>query len=372
MNATRADDAHDKRWMGAALTLARRGLGRVWPNPAVGCVIVDARGYLVGRGWTQDGGRPHAETEALARAGNAARGGTAYVTLEPCAHQGKTGPCARALADAGVARVVSALQDPDPRVAGAGHAMLKSAGVDVRVGVRAAEAEEVNEGFLCRERSGRPSVTLKLATTLDGKIALANGQSRWITNERSRAHTHLLRAQHDAVMVGIGTALADDPELTCRLPGVKTPRSVRIVADAKGRLPPTSKLAVSANHQPVWLLTAPSADATALDALRQKGVKTIAVAAASEGIDIAAALKALAGEGLTRILVEGGATLAASLMRADLVDRLYWYRAPTLMGEGVSAVASLGLDAIGGLPRFRRDETQRFGEDVLETYRRAT
>jgi diaminohydroxyphosphoribosylaminopyrimidine deaminase/5-amino-6-(5-phosphoribosylamino)uracil reductase len=335
-------------------------------------VIVDQDGHLVGRGWTQDGGRPHAETEALAMAGNAARGATAYVTLEPCAHTGKTGPCAKALTDAGIARVVSALQDPDPRVSGAGHAMLKSAGVDVRVGVRAAEAEEINEGFIRRETSGRPSVTLKLATTLDGKIALANGQSRWITNERSRAHTHLLRSQHDAVMVGIGTALADDPELTCRLPGVKTPRLVRIVADAKGRLPPSSELATTAAAQPVWLLTASNADAKALDALRQKGVKTIPLPNASEGIDIAAALKALAKEGLTRVFVEGGATLASSLMRADLVDRLYWYRAPKLMGEGVSAVASLGLETLTSLPRFRRDETQRFGEDVLETFRRAT
>lgn len=372
MIATRADDKLDNRWMGAALAMARRGLGRVWPNPSVGCVIVDAEGHLVGRGWTQDGGRPHAETEALRMAGTAARGATAYVTLEPCAHTGKTGPCAKALADAGIARVVSALQDPDTRVSGAGHAMLKSAGVDVRVGVRASEAEEINVGFFTREKSGRPTVTLKLATTLDGKIALPNGQSRWITNERSRAHTHLLRAQHDAVMVGIGTALADDPELTCRLPGVKAPRLVRIVADAKGRLSITSKLAMTAATQPVWLLTSNAADAKALDALRQKGVKTIPVARASKGIDLAAALKALASEGLTRVLVEGGATLASSLMREGLVDRLYWYRAPMLMGEGVSAVAALGIDELGRLPQFRRDETQRFGEDVLETYRRAT
>ena len=198
--------------MALALRLAQRGLGRVWPNPAVGCVIVDAAGQTVGRGWTQDGGRPHGETQALARAGGLARGSTAYVSLEPCAHHGQTGPCAQALIDAGVSRVVSAVDDPDPRVAGKGHAMLVAAGLEVRIGALQAQARALNAGFFSRLQIGRPLVTLKLATTLDGKIALPGGKSQWITGEAARAHVHLLRLQSDAVMVGIGSALADDPQ----------------------------------------------------------------------------------------------------------------------------------------------------------------
>ena len=358
--------------MALALTLARRGLGRVWPNPAVGCVIVDAEGHIVGRGWTQDGGRPHAEAEALQQAGAKAKGATAYVTLEPCAHHGQTPPCAQALIGAGVARVVSSLEDPDLRVAGKGHAMLKAAGVDVRTGVQSAEAHTLNEGFLSRVERGRPSVSLKLATTLDGHIALHSGESRWITGDRARLHGHLVRSQHDAVMVGIGTAQADDSQLTCRLPGVKADRLVRIVVDSGGRLELTSKLATSAREQPVWLLTGPGADAGALAALGSAGVRVIEVPSSSSRVDLSTALKLLGAEGLTRVLVEGGATLASSLLKAKLVDRLFWYRAPAVMGDGVSAVASLGSIGLGDLPRFRREGTIRLGEDVLETYRTPT
>jgi diaminohydroxyphosphoribosylaminopyrimidine deaminase/5-amino-6-(5-phosphoribosylamino)uracil reductase len=357
--------------MALALMLARRGLGRVWPNPAVGCVIVDEAGHIAGRGWTQDGGRPHAETEALRRAGVRARRGTAYVSLEPCAHQGQTGPCAQALIDAGVARVVSAAADPDPRVAGKGHAMLKAAGIDVRTDVRAAEARDVNSGFFSRIERGRPAVTLKLATTLDGKIALPTGASRWITGEAARAHVHLVRAQHDAVMVGIGTASADDPELTCRLQGLSGKRLVRVVVDTTARLSPMSKLAMTAHQQPVWLITAPDADARAVAALAAKGVKVLPVARAASGVDISAALNALGREGLTRVLVEGGAALGSSLVASDLVDTLMWYRAPTIMGEGVAALGALGAHDLARLPRFARREAIRLGEDVLETYVRA-
>jgi len=354
--------------MALALNLARRGLGRVWPNPAVGCVIVKD-GNIVGRGWTQDGGRPHAETEALHRAGQSARGATAYVTLEPCAHHGKTPPCAEALIAAGVSRVVSALEDPDPRVAGKGHAILRAANITVDVGTRANEARTVNAGFLSRITKDRPTVALKLATTLDGKIALSDGTSRWITGERARAHVHLLRAQFDAVMIGAGTAVADDPELTSRLPGINAGRIVRIVVDTNARLSPTSKLANTAQKQPVWILTAPNTKAPAT--LGAKAVEAIPVPAAENGIDLSAALKALADRGLTRIFVEGGATLAASLVKADLVDNLFWYRAPAIMGEGVSALGSLSLGELASLPRFRREETIRLGDDVLETYARA-
>ena len=354
--------------MALALNLARRGLGRVWPNPAVGCVIVKD-GNIVGRGWTQDGGRPHAETEALHRAGQSARGATAYVTLEPCAHHGKTPPCAEALIAAGVSRVVSALEDPDPRVAGKGHAILRAANITVDVGTRANEARTVNAGFLSRITKDRPTVALKLATTLDGKIALSDGTSRWITGERARAHVHLLRAQFDAVMIGAGTAVADDPELTSRLPGMNAGRMVRIVIDTNARLSPTSKLANTAHKQPVWMLTAPNTKAPAT--LGAKAVEAIHVPAAENGIDLSAALKILAQRGLTRIFVEGGATLAASLVKADLVDNLLWYRAPAIMGEGISALGSLSLGELASLPRFRREETIRLGEDVLETYARA-
>ena len=246
--------------------------------------------------------------------------------------------------------------------------MLKTAGIGVRVGVRKAEAESLNSGFFSRVRRGRPAVTLKLATTLDGKIALGSGASRWITGERSRAHVHLVRAQHDAVMIGIGSALADDPELTCRLPGVDAKRLVRIVVDSRTRLSPSSKLASSARNQPVWLLTAASIDAGALTSLGAQGVEILRVAGAASGLDLSAAMKALGDRGLTRVLVEGGATLAASLVKARLVDRLLWYRAPTLMGGGLSAVGELSLTDVNGLPRFLREETIRLGEDMLETF----
>jgi diaminohydroxyphosphoribosylaminopyrimidine deaminase/5-amino-6-(5-phosphoribosylamino)uracil reductase len=330
-------------------------------------VIVDRDGHVAGRGWTQDGGRPHAETEALRQAGTRARGATAYVSLEPCSHHGKTPPCAQALIDAGVARVVSAVEDPDPRVSGKGHSMLAAAGIAVRANAMTVRAKALNEGFFSRVVAGRPFVTLKLATTLDGKIALANGESRWITGERARADTHAERARHDAVLVGIGTALADDPELTCRLPCVRVGGPVRIVVDSQARLPVTSKLVASARSTPVWVVSARKNSA-----LEQAGVKVVHAPVGEGGVDLAAALKLLAGEGLTRVLVEGGATLASALLKARLVDRLLWYRAPSVMGEGTSAVASLGLGSLKDLPRFSHEETIRLGEDVLETYRPAT
>jgi diaminohydroxyphosphoribosylaminopyrimidine deaminase/5-amino-6-(5-phosphoribosylamino)uracil reductase len=351
--------------MRLALRLAQRGLGRVWPNPAVGCVIIDSNGAIAGQGWTQDGGRPHAETEALRQAGVLARGATAYVTLEPCAHQGQTGPCADALLAAGISRVVSACEDPDLRVAGRGHSKLKEGGVEVLAGVLQSEARALNAGFLSRVQLQRPFVTLKLASTLDGRIALPSGESRWITGETARAHAHLVRAQHDAVMVGIGTVLADDPELTCRLAGLDHHRLVRVVADSQARLPAASKLVQSAARQPVWLLTGPKAEIAQLHA---SNVRIIPVAVPDGMIDLAAALRALADAGLTRVLVEGGARLASSLLKSGLADQLLWYRAPSVMGDGASAVSGLGISRLAEMPRVMRKETIRLGEDVLETY----
>jgi diaminohydroxyphosphoribosylaminopyrimidine deaminase/5-amino-6-(5-phosphoribosylamino)uracil reductase len=239
--------------------------------------------------------------------------------------------------------------------------------VSVRTNVLAAHAKVVNEGFFSRIERGRPFVTLKLATTLDGKIALPTGESRWITGEAARAHTHLERARHDAVLVGIGTALADDPELTCRLPGVRATGPVRVVVDSKARLPVSSKLAATAKAAPVRLLSAVSSDA-----LQQAGVKILRVPATVHGVDLAAAMRELAVQGLTRVLVEGGATLASALLKAGLVDRLLWYRAPSLMGEGIAAVTLNGLGGLKDMPRFAHEGTIRLGDDVLETYRPAT
>jgi diaminohydroxyphosphoribosylaminopyrimidine deaminase / 5-amino-6-(5-phosphoribosylamino)uracil reductase len=365
-----ADAPRDLAYMRAALGLARRGLGQVWPNPAVGCVIVKD-GRVGGRGWTQPGGRPHAETEALARAGKAAKGATAYVSLEPCSHHGKTPPCAEALIAAGVARVVAAVKDPDPRVSGAGIARLKAAGVAVETGFCAAEAAELNAGFFCRVKHGRPLVTLKLATSLDGRIATAGGESRWITGPSARERAHLLRATHDAVLIGTGTALADDPLLTCRLPGLESRSPVRIVLDRKLRLPPALRLFTEAGQMPAWVVTLAKSSPTRRGAHAKQGVEIVAVDPdAAGGIDLAAMLRALGGKGLTRLLVEGGGTLAASLLRAGLVDRLVWMRAPlALGGDGIPAIAALGLGDLAAAPRFDLISSETAGGDLIETYR---
>src|SRR5437764_2815594 len=295
----------DLAMMRAALALARRGLGTTWPNPSVGCVIVN-NGHVIGRGWTGRGGRPHGETEALRRAGAAARGASAYVTLEPCSHWGKTPPCADALIAAGLRRVVIALKDPDPRVAGTGIETLRKAGVAVEIGLCAAEAAELNAGFLQRVHLGRPLVTLKLATSLDGRIATASGESRWITGAPARERAHLLRATHDAILVGTDTVLADDPQLTCRLPSLADRSPVRIVIDRQLRIPPTARIIAEARQVPTWVVTLGSADPDRQKSLHDAGVEVIAIEPDAIGaIDLAAALGELGGRGLTRLLVEG-------------------------------------------------------------------
>ena len=358
--------------MRAALGLARRGLGSVWPNPAVGCVIVDAAGRVVGRGWTQPGGRPHAETEALAMAGAASAGATVYVTLEPCAHHGKTPPCAEALIKAGIKRAVVAIEDPDARVSGKGLAMLRAAGIEVVAGVLADEAAEVNAGFFLSIRSGRPLVTLKLGTTLDGRTATHAGESRWITGEAARVAVHVLRAEHDAVMVGSGTALADDPDLTCRLAGLGERSPVRVVVDGRLRLPLTSRLVTSANEVPTWVITLGEGDEARREAFENAGIEILdAPAGRDHQIDMAAALGLLADSGITRVLVEGGAHLAAALVRANLVDRLVWFRAPRLMGgDGHPAAVAFGVDRLIQTPGFERVDVRPIGPDLMETYRK--
>jgi diaminohydroxyphosphoribosylaminopyrimidine deaminase/5-amino-6-(5-phosphoribosylamino)uracil reductase len=336
----------------------------------VGSVIVhDSR--IVGRGWTQPGGRPHAETMALAQAGAAARGATAYVTLEPCAHHGRTPPCAEALITAGLARVVTALQDPDPRVAGQGNAMLRGAGIAVTEGVEADAARAAHAGFLRRVLQGLPAVTLKLATTLDGRIATATGESRWITGPAARRHVHALRMRHDAVLVGAGTARADDPDLTVRDLGAAH-QPVRIVADTRLALSPDSRLGRSAVAHPVWLCHGPEAPALAREAWAARGARLIGCAVAPDGrVDAGDALRRLAGAGLTRILCEGGGQLAAALIRAGLVTEVVSYAAGKLIGqEGRAALGPLGLMRLDSAPSFDLAETARLGDDVMTRWTR--
>jgi diaminohydroxyphosphoribosylaminopyrimidine deaminase/5-amino-6-(5-phosphoribosylamino)uracil reductase len=353
-----------------ALALARRSLGRTWPNPAVGCVI-SRRGSVVARGWTQPGGRPHAEAEALRRAGDAAHGADVFVTLEPCSHHGRTPPCADALIAAGIRRAVVAIKDPDPRVSGAGLARLRAAGVHVELGLEAEAAREITAGFLSRLTRGRPFVTLKLATSLDARIALASGESRWITGEAARARAHALRSTHDAVLVGIGTALADDPELTCRLPGREDHRPVRIVVDTRARLPLGGRLAMTAATYPVWAIIASDAEPSSVAALHSRGVETIAVDATQDGLDLTAALVRLGERGITRLLVEGGGRIAAAMIRAGLVDHIVCARAGLLIGaDGVPGVAALGLDRLLTAPRYRLMSTEACGDDVVELWAR--
>jgi len=350
--------------MDLALRLAARGLGRTWPNPAVGCVI--ARGdIVVGRGWTQPGGRPHAETEALGRAGVAARGATAYVTLEPCAHYGKTPPCADALIEAGVARVVVATMDSNPAVDGAGLAMLRAAGIEVETGPGMAAARDLNAGFFSRVERGRPMVTLKVALTLDGRIAAETGQSQWITGAAARRRAHLLRAIHDAILVGSETALADDPMLTCRLPGLEDRSPVRVVVDRRRRLHRKLSLIESAARFPTWVFTAAGPDTSWHGEMAAAGVEVIAIDGAIDEV-----LSGLAERGVTRLLIEGGATIATAFVKAGSVDRLALFRAPLLFGAGGRpAVDGLGLGDIGEAPAFVRLAVETIGQDILETYR---
>jgi diaminohydroxyphosphoribosylaminopyrimidine deaminase / 5-amino-6-(5-phosphoribosylamino)uracil reductase len=359
---------NDAPFMRAALNLARRGLGTVWPNPAVGCVIVKD-GEVVGRGWTQPGGRPHGETEALARAGDRAKGAAAYISLEPCAHHGKTPPCADALIAAGIARAVVATEDPDPRVSGRGLERLRQAGITVETGLCAMEAGELNAGFFKRIGEGRPLVTLKLAATLDGRIATSHGESQWITGDAARNRAHLLRATHDAVMVGVGTVVADDPQLTCRLPGLERRSPVRIVIDGSLRTPLTAKLVAEAKLVPTWIIHRHGADAARCQTLRDCGVDLIEVPVSETvEMDLTVAFVELGKRGLTRILVEGGASLAGELLEEDLVDRLAWFHAPMLMGgDGLAAIQAFGVERLSAAPKFRRLSLETIGEDVLET-----
>lgn len=354
--------------MALALTLGRRGLGRTWPNPAVGAVVAKG-GFIIGRGWTQPGGRPHAETQALARAGVSGRGATLYVTLEPCAHQGKTSPCTESIIAAKISRVVSAMVDPNPLVAGAGHWQLAERGILVEVGVGADDARRVHAGHIRRMRDGRPHVCLKLAVSADEKIALAGRRPAAITAEPARRRVHLMRAMNDAVATGIATVLSDDPQLTCRLPGMHSP--VRIVLDSSLRLPLASKLVTTAHAAPVWVFTGPSASVEREQALAAHGVVVLRVEESAGSLDVGAVLRILSERGITRVMVEAGAKLTSALVTANLIDEIALFRSPISIGEeGIDALEGLPLSSLVNSAQLRRVGSEPIGPDLLEYYER--
>jgi diaminohydroxyphosphoribosylaminopyrimidine deaminase/5-amino-6-(5-phosphoribosylamino)uracil reductase len=371
---SKASKAADRRFMQLALALGRRGQGRSWPNPAVGAVVVND-GVIVGRGWTQPGGRPHAEPEALMRAGEAARGATLYVTLEPCSHFGRSPPCADAVIAAGIARVVSAVEDPNPEVAGQGHAKLRAAGIVVDVGLCATEAARDHAGHFRRIRDKRPHVILKLAVSSDDKIGAAGRKPVAITGEAAKARVHLLRAQCDAVLVGIGTVRADDPLLTCRLPGMEAQSPVRVVLDRALRISGTSRLVHSARETPLWVMTSSLSEAPAAMKLGAAGAQVIRVAttaAPPPGLDLVNMLHALAEKGITRLLVEGGARVASSFVTAGLVDEVWLLRGPDAVGaDGVAALDALPMTSITQSPTFERRASETLQNDTLTIYERA-
>jgi diaminohydroxyphosphoribosylaminopyrimidine deaminase/5-amino-6-(5-phosphoribosylamino)uracil reductase len=369
------DPVLDRRLMAAALRLRRRNLGRTSPNPAVGALIVrpDTGGpRILGRGWTAAGGRPHAEIEALAEAGEGARGATAYVTLEPCSHIGQTPPCAGALIDAGVTRVVTTMTDPDPRVSGKGLAMLKAAGIDVTTGVLEAEAAIAHGGHIARITKGRPWITLKLAISADGMIGRGDQQRMMVTGQPAFERVQAMRAEYDAIMVGLGTVIVDDPRLTVRRPPLPDPQPVRIVVDSQARIALDTNLVKTARDVPLWLMVGEDAEEDRVGALEAAGVIVKRVGTGSGGVDLNAVFARLAEDGLTRVLVEGGAKLAAGLISLDLADEVLFFRAPVVVGaEGVRALAGQALSAVERSPRYRLIDDAIVGEDRLRRYLRA-
>lgn len=360
----------DHRFMAAALALGRRGLGRTAPNPAVGALVVKD-GIVVGRGWTGDGGRPHAETAALAAAGPLAKGATLYVSLEPCNHHGKTPPCSEAIISSGIARVVSALEDPDPRVAGEGHRRLLGAGIPVTCGVLAEAATRGNLGHILRVTAGRPMVTLKLAETADGFAADQAGAPRLaITGAAANGFVHMLRATHDAVMVGIGTALADDPLLTVRLPGLADRKPLRLVLDADLRLSPQARL-IAAREAPVLVVAGEGASAEGAAPLTAEGVEIIFARRAAGGLDLDDVLKQLGARGLTRILCEGGPTLAAALIAQGFADEVIVLTSPDALGHaGVPALTDAARAKLAATSAYDPPEIETAGEDRIARYQR--
>jgi diaminohydroxyphosphoribosylaminopyrimidine deaminase / 5-amino-6-(5-phosphoribosylamino)uracil reductase len=367
------DPAADRQFMLEALALGRAHLGRTWPNPSVGAVVV-RDGAVVGRGATQSGGRPHAEAVALEQAGWKAVGATLYVTLEPCSHRSVRGgtPCLEHTLLSGVRRVVSALDDPNPHIAGVSHALLRSAGVSVSVGEGAADAARDHQGHILRVQQGRPMVTLKLAQTADGFCAPAGGGRLQISGEVAMHQVHLLRASHDAIMVGVGTVLSDDPQLNVRLSGLEDRSPLRVVLDSQLRLPLTSKLVASARNRSLWVIAAEDAPAAAEKALVAQGAEVMRVGKAADGrLDLAAALALLGMRGITRVFSEGGPVVAEALAQSGFADVVILSTADHAMGAAGMIAVRPGLAARLADPvLYRLCGTERFGSDVFKTYER--
>ena len=360
--------ADDARFMALAFTLGRRGLGNAWPNPAVGAVIVKDN-VIVGRGWIQSGGRPHAEIEALRHAKKAAQGATLYVTLEPCSHQGQTPPCADAIIKAGIARVVSALEDPNPEVAGKGHERLRAKGITVNIGLGADEARRVHAGHIMRVQNGRPYVMLKLAVSADGKAGLAGRKPAAITGEAARVRVFQMRAASDAIMVGIGTVLSDNPQLTCRLPGMFERSPVRVVLDAKLKLPLATSVVATVRETPTWVFTSSKPSTIAEEILQQKGCKVFRVGDVDGRLDLEEVLKVLAGQGITRLMIEGGPKVAGAIVAAGLVDEVALLRGEKTIGaNGIEPLEGMPLNGFTGQLHARGSE--KLGPDTLEIFER--
>jgi len=356
----------DERFMRLALALGRRNLGHTWPNPAVGAVIVKD-GVVIARGWTQEGGRPHAEVEALRRAKKATQGATMYVSLEPCSHQGKTPPCTDAIIRAGIARVVSAMEDPNPEVAGQGHERLRAKGITVQVGLGAEEAQHIHVGHVMRVTKGRPYVTLKLAISADGKAGLAGRRPAVISGEAARERVFQIRAANDAILVGIGTVLSDDPQLTCRLPGMFERSPVRVVLDEDLRLPLATSVVATVRETPTWVFTSHRPSAIAEEILQQKGCKVFRVDDDNGRLDLNQTLKKLAEQGITRCLVEGGPTVASSLVAANLVDEAILLRGEKIIGDtGIDPLEGMPLEAMTGRLTLRGSE--KLATDTIENF----
>lgn len=363
-----ATPADDDRFMALAFMLGRRGLGNTWPNPSVGAVIVKD-GVIVGRGWTQPGGRPHAEIEALRFAKKNAQGATLYVTLEPCSHQGKSPPCADAIVRAGITRVVAALEDPNPEVAGKGHEKLRSKGITVDVGLGGDEARRIHAGHITRMQKARPYVTLKLALSKDAKAGLAGRKPIQLTGEEARTRVFQMRAQSDAILVGIGTVLGDNPQLGCRLPGMFDQSPVRVVLDAQLRLPLANAVVATVSETPTWVFTSHKPSQIAEDILRQRGCKVFRVNERNGMLDLNEVLKVLSEQGITRLMVEGGPIVAAAFVGDELVDEAALFRSEKTVGaDGIDALEGMDLDALTGSLKARGSEN--LGADVLETFER--
>jgi diaminohydroxyphosphoribosylaminopyrimidine deaminase/5-amino-6-(5-phosphoribosylamino)uracil reductase len=364
--ATAVSLADDERFMRMALALGRRNLGRTWPNPSVGAVIVKDS-VVIARGWTQEGGRPHAEVEALRRAKKATQGATMYVSLEPCSHQGKTPPCADAIIRAGIARVVSAMEDPNPEVAGQGHERLRARGIIVEVGLGAEEAQRIHVGHIMRVTKGRPHVTVKLAISADGKAGLAGRRPAVISGEAARERVFQIRAANDAILVGVGTILSDDPQLTCRLPGMFERSPVRVVLDEDLRVPLATSVVATVRETPTWVFASHRASTMAEEILQQKGCKVFRVGEVDGRLDLNQILKTLADQGITRCLVEGGPTVASSLVAGNLVDEAILVRGEKIIGDsGIDPLEGMPLEAMTGRLTLRGSE--KLATDTIEKF----